>query len=186
MWQPSLPLRWQDGQLSEPEGGSPFLTPRYARLRYGQSLTEDEIEMLKQVPLEPQRITDGCTARAAMGGIGGSVLGLLMGGFFHTMAPPTMVDTSLSTFEQIRLSYKGFGQACTRSARQFGKFGVVYAGVECAMERERASMDLQNAIYAGCITGGIIAFQGGPGAMAMSCGGLAAFSAVIEMVMGHH
>mmetsp|Transcript_14736 Transcript_14736/g.29952 ORF Transcript_14736/g.29952 Transcript_14736/m.29952 type:complete len:175 (+) Transcript_14736:57-581(+) len=158
---------------------NPFISERYRLLRYKPPLPPDQ-----QMGLDAERIMSGCTAHAGLGGIGGAVMGLLMGGFFHTMQPMN-VDTSLSTAEQLRLSYKGFGQACTRMSRNFAKVGVVYAGVECALERERGTKDIPNAMYAGCVTGGVLAFQAGPQAMALGCAGFAAFSMVIELVMGH-
>lgn len=70
-------------------------------------------------------------------------------------------------------------------SRNFAKVGVVYAGMECFLERERAARDLPNAILSGCAAGGVLAFQGGPSGMALGCLGFAAFSAVIETVMDH-
>merc|ERR1712110_386405 len=107
----------------------------------------EELELQQAQSLEPDRIVDGCTARAALGGVGGGVMGLLMGGFFHAMQPIN-VDTSLGTWDQIRMSYKGFGQSCVRMSRNFGKVGFVYAGIECFMERERGIKDVPNAVYA--------------------------------------
>ncbi|CAE7638394.1 tim22 [Symbiodinium pilosum] len=69
----------------------------------------EEIEMLRNTTLGT-RVVEGCTLRAAISGVGGAGLGLLMGGFLHTMQPPPNIDTTLSTMEQIRQSYKGFGQ----------------------------------------------------------------------------
>uniref|UniRef100_A0A7S1MNT9 Mitochondrial import inner membrane translocase subunit TIM22 n=1 Tax=Alexandrium catenella TaxID=2925 RepID=A0A7S1MNT9_ALECA len=158
---------------------NPFVSERYRFLNYKPPLPPE-----MQQSLDVERIMSGCTAHAALGGIGGSVMGLLMGGFFHAMQPMN-VDTSLSTWQQLRLSYKGFGTACTRMSRNFAKVGVVYAGVECFLERERATKDIPNAMYAGCATGGVLAFQAGPQAMALGCAGFAAFSMVIELVMGH-
>lgn len=112
-------------------------------------------------------------------------MGLLMGGFFHAMQPIN-VDTSLGTWDQIRMSYKGFGQSCIRMSRNFGKVGFVYAGIECFMERERGIKDVPNAMYAGCAAGGVLAFQAGPQSMAFGCAGFAAFSAVIECFMVGH
>ncbi|CAE8625680.1 unnamed protein product, partial [Polarella glacialis] len=167
------------------DGPNPYMKERYRLLTYGQRPTAEDLEMMRQMSLEPQRIVDGCTGRAMLGGVGGAVMGLLMGGFFHTMQPMNHIDTSLGTWEQIKQSYKGFGQACSRMSRNFAKVGVVYAGVECFLERERASKDIQNAMYAGCVTGGILGFQAGPSGMAFGCAGFAAFSGVIELVMGH-
>mmetsp|Transcript_72389 Transcript_72389/g.125504 ORF Transcript_72389/g.125504 Transcript_72389/m.125504 type:complete len:168 (+) Transcript_72389:94-597(+) len=156
----------------------PFLSDRYRLLNYFPRQPE-------QLQLEPDRMVSGCAAHASIGALGGSVMGLLMGGFFHTMQP-MQVDTTASTWEQIRQSYRGFGQACTRMSRNFGKVGCVYAGVDCLFERQRGVKDVPNAIYAGCAAGAILAFQGGPGGMAFGCAGFAAFSAVIETLMGHN
>mmetsp|Transcript_16849 Transcript_16849/g.39539 ORF Transcript_16849/g.39539 Transcript_16849/m.39539 type:complete len:178 (+) Transcript_16849:92-625(+) len=158
---------------------NPYTRERYRLLQYRPPLPPEQ-----QLAIDPERMMNGCTAHVLMGGVGGSVFGLLAGGFFHTMQPMN-VDTSLSTWQQLRLSYKGFGQACTRMSRNFAKVGVVYAGVECFLERERAIKDLPNAMYAGCVTGGVLAFQAGPQAMALGCASFAAFSAVIETLMGH-
>merc|ERR1711904_119104 len=103
--------------------------------------------------------------------------GLMMGGFMHTMQPIN-VDHTLSTAEQIKASYRGFGQSCSRMARGFAKVGVLYSAVECVIERERASHDVPNAVYAGCVTGGLLALQAGPQAMGFGCAGFAIFSAI--------
>eukprot|EP00928_Gymnodinium_smaydae_P065255 TRINITY_DN48422_c0_g1_i1.p1 TRINITY_DN48422_c0_g1~~TRINITY_DN48422_c0_g1_i1.p1 ORF type:complete len:205 (-),score=42.34 TRINITY_DN48422_c0_g1_i1:322-861(-) len=179
MWRESTFVRCSEAPVNQAD---PYTTDRYRFLRYGPWAQPGAEAPPPQ--LDGSRIIDGCTARVIMGTVGGSVMGLLMGGFFHTMQPLN-VDTTLSTREQLRQSYKGFGQACSRMARQFGKVGAVYAGIECFMERARASKDVPNAMYAGCFTGGVLAFQAGPQAMAMGCAGFAAFSAVIETMMAH-
>eukprot|EP00438_Fugacium_kawagutii_P001840 Skav215876 [mRNA] locus=scaffold2770:165484:185595:- [translate_table: standard] len=113
----------------------------YKTLNYARRMTSEETELMRNTGLGT-RVVEGCTMRAAMSGVGGAVLGLLMGGFMHAMQPPPDIDTSLSSMEQIRQSYKGFGQACIRMSRNFAKVGVVYAGMECFLERERAARDL--------------------------------------------
>mmetsp|Transcript_1809 Transcript_1809/g.3124 ORF Transcript_1809/g.3124 Transcript_1809/m.3124 type:complete len:181 (+) Transcript_1809:82-624(+) len=180
MWQQSFPVRCQESLAGE----NPYLSEKYRILNYARRMTTEETEMMRNTSLGT-RVVEGCTVRAAMSGVGGAVLGLLMGGFMHAMQPPPDIDTSLSTMEQIRQSYKGFGQACIRMSRNFAKVGVVYAGMECFLERERAARDLPNAILSGCAAGGVLAFQGGPSGMALGCLGFAAFSAVIETVMDH-
>eukprot|EP00929_Paragymnodinium_shiwhaense_P000699 TRINITY_DN100932_c0_g1_i1.p2 TRINITY_DN100932_c0_g1~~TRINITY_DN100932_c0_g1_i1.p2 ORF type:complete len:181 (-),score=35.93 TRINITY_DN100932_c0_g1_i1:143-685(-) len=180
MWRQSFRVARCEDVLDEDH--NPFTTNRYRHLRYGAAALPEAEQPASQIDVS--RLMDGCLFRSALGGFGGGVMGLLMGGFFHTMQPVN-VDTTLSSWEQIKMSYRGFGQACTRMARNFSKVGVVYAGVECWLERERAARDLPNAMYAGCITGGILAFQAGPQAMAWGCGGFAVFSAIIEVAMGH-
>mmetsp|Transcript_22401 Transcript_22401/g.42257 ORF Transcript_22401/g.42257 Transcript_22401/m.42257 type:complete len:180 (+) Transcript_22401:55-594(+) len=178
---------WRTSFVACQDGGSmanPYLSEQYRTLNYLRKMEPAEIEMMRNTTLGT-RVVEGCTLRAAISGVGGAGLGLLMGGFLHTMQPPPNIDTSLSTMEQIRESYKGFGQACVRMSRNFAKVGVVYAGVECFFERERACRDLPNAILSGCVTGGVLAFQGGPSGMALGCAGFAAFSGVIETLMDH-
>mmetsp|Transcript_43127 Transcript_43127/g.125561 ORF Transcript_43127/g.125561 Transcript_43127/m.125561 type:complete len:179 (+) Transcript_43127:78-614(+) len=178
MWRVSGPvLCFEDASSTSP--ANPYLSERYRSLKYGAATLPPPPPQL-----DPTRLMDGCTSRALIGGVGGAVMGLLMGGFMHTMQPMN-VDTTLSTAEQIRQSYKGFGQACTRMSRNFAKVGCVYAGVECTFERSRAQRDIPNAMYAGCVTGAVLAFQAGPGAMAMGCAGFAAFSGVIETFLAH-
>lgn len=167
---------WDSSQPDLTRDMAPYLSNRYLGLQYIRPQP-------KMVQYEFERVQGGCTSHAIMGGFMGTGMGLLMGGFFHSMQPMDNIDTTLSTWEQTRLSYRGFGQACFRMARNFGKIGVVYGAVECCLERERASKDVPNAMYAGCVTGGILAFQAGPQAMAFGCAGFAAFSAVIESFM---
>mmetsp|Transcript_81137 Transcript_81137/g.160824 ORF Transcript_81137/g.160824 Transcript_81137/m.160824 type:complete len:175 (+) Transcript_81137:26-550(+) len=174
MWRASNPVK-----VSQDAVEQNLITDRFRLLQYRPPIPPE-----LQPAIDVERLTNGCTFHALIGGFGGGVMGLLMGGFFHTMQPMN-VDTSLSTWHQIRQSYRGFGQACTRMARNFSKVGFIYAGVECSLERERAKKDIPTAMYAGCVTGGILAFQAGPQAMALGCAGFAAFSAVIETFMGH-
>ena len=49
--------------------------------------------------------------------------------------------------------------------------------------QKRARQDIDNHLYTGCLTGGILGATGGPWAACMGCGGFAAFSYVIETYM---
>lgn len=69
------------------------------------------------------------------------------------------------------------------SAKNFGKLGAMYSGIECCIEGLRAKNDLTNSVAAGCVTGGILAYKAGPQAAALGCGGFAAFSAAIDAYM---
>mmetsp|Transcript_49774 Transcript_49774/g.131978 ORF Transcript_49774/g.131978 Transcript_49774/m.131978 type:complete len:181 (-) Transcript_49774:114-656(-) len=180
MWRPSGEVTQEtiDAALNPNLNANPYLNDRYRWVAYNNN------PPVAPPVLDAGRLMEGCTARAAMGGIGGGVMGILMGGFFHTMQPMN-IDTTLSTWDQIRQSYKGFGEACRRMSRNFAKLGVLYASVDCFLERERAAKDIPNSMYAGCVTGGILAFQSGPQAMALGCGGFALFSGIIESFMAH-
>ncbi len=60
----------------------------------------------------------------------------------------------------------------------------VYATIECYIERNRAKHDLTNSVTAGCATGAALSYKSGPAAMCIGCAGFAAFSVVIDKLMG--
>ncbi|EER01990.1 conserved hypothetical protein [Perkinsus marinus ATCC 50983] len=161
-----------------------FLRPEYRHLSF---VNKDQAEYSnltywQRIKMNPQVIFESCIGRAVSSYFMGGALGLLMGGFFHTMQPID-VDASLPFRQQVRQAYKGFGQASLSMAKGFAVCGAVYSGVDCFVERARGSHDLNNSIYAGCLTGAALAYKGGPQAMAMGCAGFAAFSIVIDSFM---
>ena len=62
-------------------------------------------------------------------------------------------------------------------AKGFGFMGAVFAGSECVIEKGRAQHDIYNSVYAGCATGGALAYRAGPRAM---CAGCATFCSVFS------
>jgi import inner membrane translocase subunit TIM22 len=68
-------------------------------------------------------------------------------------------------------------------AKNFGKVGALYSGIECGIEGLRAKNDLVNSVAAGCVTGGVLAKNAGPQAAAGGCLAFAAFSAAIDAYM---
>lgn len=68
-------------------------------------------------------------------------------------------------------------------AKNFGKVGAMFAGIECGIEGLRAKNDLANGVAAGCLTGGLLARGGGPMAVGGGCAAFAAFSAAIDAYM---
>src|SRR4051812_32350718 len=70
--------------------------------------------------------------------------------------------TSLPIREQLRLGLKDMGKTSLSSAKNFGTIGMLFAGTECGIEGLRAKNDLYNGVAAGCITGGVLARNGGP------------------------
>lgn len=164
-----------------------LMTDKYRNLRIGsRGDLAEPLTFLELVQIQPDKLFESCAVRAAFSGVAGVGLGALMGGFFHTMQPvDSSIDEKLSFREQFRRQYKGFGANCVRMAKGFGRVGLVYSGIECAIERERAQKDIPNAMYAGCLTGAVLAYKAGPQGMAMGCAGFAAFSAAIEAIMNH-
>lgn len=137
-------------------------------------------------PVPPTRFMEGCAFKSTMAATLGGGFGVLMGGFFFTMQPPE-IDNSKTTWEQIKRSYKGFGQNCARMGRGFAKFGLIYSAVECVIERGRGSHDIANAAYAGCATGGVFGASAGPSSACLGCVGMATLSVVMEKyMMGRH
>ena len=70
-------------------------------------------------------------------------------------------------------------------AKGFGAMGALFAGSECVIEKTRAKHDIYNSVYAGCFTGGSIAYSTGPKGMCAGCLTFAAFSALIDKIMEH-
>lgn len=163
-----------------------LMTDKYRHLRIGpRTELAEPLTFYQLIQVQPDKLFESCIVRSVFSGVAGLGLGALMGGFFHTMQPVDSFNENLTFREQMRLQYKGFGANCVRMAKGFAKVGLVYSGIECAIERERAQRDIPNAVYAGCLTGAVLAYQAGPQGMAMSCAGFAAFSAIIEAVMNH-
>lgn len=85
--------------------------------------------------------------------------------------------------DQLRHGFKDMGTRSWSMAKNFGKVGGLYAGIECGVEGLRAKNDLANGVAAGCLTGGLLARAGGPMAMGGGCAAFAAFSAAIDAYM---
>lgn len=97
---------------------------------------------------------------------------------------PTAANiTSYPLKEQIKRGFKDMGSRSYSSAKNFGKVGAIFSGVECCIEGFRAKNDLKNGVMAGCITGGALAAPAGPQAAAFGCAGFAAFSLAIDSYM---
>lgn len=65
----------------------------------------------------------------------------------------------------------------------FAVVGGMFTASECVIEKMRAKHDIYNVASAGCATGAILAYSGGPKAMCVGCAGFAAFSVAIEKFM---
>lgn len=91
--------------------------------------------------------------------------------------------TSLPLRQQLKVGFKDMGTRSWGMARNFGKVGALFSGIECGIEGMRAKNDLANGVAAGCLTGGILAKNAGPQAIAGGCVAFAAFSAAIDAWM---
>ncbi|KAH6641485.1 Tim17/Tim22/Tim23/Pmp24 family-domain-containing protein [Chaetomium tenue] len=151
---------------------------------------------------------ESCYAKTAMSGVAGFALGGLFGLFMASMAYDTPYHTagagmpgapgvpgipgsaaagkpftSLPLRQQVAHGFKDMGARSWSTAKNFGAVGALFSGIECGIEGLRAKNDLGNGVAAGCLTGAILARNGGPQASAVGCAGFAAFSAAIDAWM---
>jgi len=85
--------------------------------------------------------------------------------------------------QQLKVGFKDMGSRSYSTAKNFGKVGLLFSGIECGIEGFRAKNDIGNGVAAGCLTGGLLARNGGPTAVAGGCAAFAAFSAAIDTWM---
>jgi len=88
--------------------------------------------------------------------------------------------SSLPWRQQLSVGFKDMGTRSYGMAKNFGKVGALFAGIECGIEGLRARNDMANGVAAGCLTGGILARNAGPQAAVGGCVAFAAFSAAID------
>ncbi|SCU98246.1 LAMI_0F13718g1_1 [Lachancea mirantina] len=144
-----------------------------------------------------------CPGKSAISGVTGFALGGVFGLFMASMAYDTplhspaagaaagaaglpntvqqMADLPLK--QQVKLQFADMGKRAYSSAKNFGYIGMIYSGVECAIESLRAKNDIYNGVAAGCLTGGGLAYKSGPTAALLGCAGFAAFSTAIDLYM---
>jgi len=139
-------------------------------------------------------LSNSCGAKAAIGVIGGGVMGLLMGVFLGAMSdatPPVQViggkDVPQAPLrEQLRTTFRATADKSLYWCRNFAFITGVFGGSECLVEKYRGKHDVWNSVASGCITGAALQAKQGPQAAAVGCGGFAAFSLVIDSFMGHY
>jgi import inner membrane translocase subunit TIM22 len=147
-------------------------------------------------PLPPDFswVSSSCGGKAAIGVVGGGVMGLLMGVFLGAMSdatPPVTViagkDVPQAPFrEQMRVVLRATGEKSLYWCRSFAFITGVFGGSECLVEKYRGKHDVWNSVASGCITGAALQAKSGPQAAAVGCGGFAAFSFAIDNLMGHY
>ncbi|KAL7543510.1 hypothetical protein ACHAXR_012796 [Thalassiosira sp. AJA248-18] len=139
-------------------------------------------------------LSESCGGKAAIGVIGGGVMGLVMGVFMGAltdMTPPVTIIEGREVpqaplKEQVRTTLRATADKSIYWCRQFAFITGVFGGSECLVEKYRGKHDVWNAVVSGCITGAAMQAKQGPQASAIGCGGFAAFSLVIDSVMGTH
>ncbi|OAL51117.1 mitochondrial import inner membrane translocase, subunit Tim17/22 [Pyrenochaeta sp. DS3sAY3a] len=99
-----------------------------------------------------------------------------------TLAAPVPI-TDLPLRQQLKHGLRDMYRSSVSSGKNFAKVGAIFSGTECAIEGLRAKNDLYNGVAGGCLTGGILARNAGPQAVAIGCAGFAAFSLAIDAYM---
>ncbi|PHH75674.1 hypothetical protein CDD80_2193 [Ophiocordyceps camponoti-rufipedis] len=141
-----------------------------------------------------QGAMESCLGKSIMSGVMGFGMGGLFGMFMASMSYDTPFGSPITNAagqnlsdlplrKQLKLGLKDMGTRSYSMAKNFGKVGALFAGIECGIEGLRAKNDLGNGIAAGCLTGGILAKNAGPQAVAGGCVAFAAFSAAIDTWM---
>ena len=147
-----------------------------------------------QAPMDYQWLTESCGIKSAIGVVGGGAMGLVMGVFLGAMSDMTPPVTVLNgkevpqapLKEQMRTTLRATAEKSLYWSRNFAFITGVFGGSDCLVEKYRGTHDVWNSVLSGCITGAAMQAKQGPQAAAMGCGGFAAFSLVIDKVMGHH
>jgi import inner membrane translocase subunit TIM22 len=139
-------------------------------------------------------LSESCAGKAAIGVLAGSVCGLVMGVFLGAMSdmtPPVTIINGKEVpqaplREQMRTTLRATGEKSLYWARNFAFITGVFGGTDCLVEKYRGTHDVWNSVLSGCVTGAAMQAKQGPQAAAIGCGGFAAFSLVIDKVMGTH
>jgi import inner membrane translocase subunit TIM22 len=147
-----------------------------------------------QLPPDFSWMSSSCGGKAAIGVFGGGIMGLLMGVFLGAMSdatPPVQTiggkDVPQAPLrEQVRVTMRATAEKSLYWCKNFAFITGVFGGSECLVEKFRGKHDMWNAVASGCITGAALQAKSGPQAAAVGCGGFAAFSIVIDSVMGNY
>ncbi|KAL7576344.1 hypothetical protein ACA910_018160 [Epithemia clementina (nom. ined.)] len=148
----------------------------------------------QEIPPDYSWLGNSCGGKAAIGVIGGGIMGLLMGVFLGALSdatPPVQVIGGKEVpqaplREQMKVVFRATADKSLFWCRNFAFITGVFGGSECLVEKYRGKHDVWNSVMSGCITGAALQAKQGPQAAAFGCGGFAAFSLVIDNVMGHY
>lgn len=135
---------------------------------------------------------ENCVTKSIVSGVLGGAMGAMFGILFSGSGDLSHIpvpDKDGNYAPTQKYSWRKHAKDTWKSAKWYGKsFGVVgtiFAGSECVIEKARGRSDIYNGLGGGCFSGAALAYKGGPHSMVMGCAGFAAFSLVIDSVMGH-
>jgi mitochondrial import inner membrane translocase subunit TIM22 len=188
-----VPLRTTaDAKNRNPEMAIDSLT-RLA-LPFCQPWSLSPSQQAAQVPPDFSWLGNNCGGKAAIGLVAGGAMGLVMGVFLGAMSDATPPVTLIGgkevpqapLREQLKVTLRATAEKSKYWCRQFAFITGVFGGTDCLVEKFRGKHDVWNSVASGCITGAALQAKQGPQAAAIGCGGFAAFSLVIDTVMGTH
>ena len=116
----------------------------------------------------------------------GGAFGFLFGTFFGTNMTtplPEPGEPKIPLRVQMMQHLKESGRVGMQHARNFAAIGGLFATTQCVIEKSRAVNNPMNGLYAGCLTGAMLAYKGGPSGIALGCAGFGAFSYAIDHFM---
>ena len=120
----------------------------------------------------------------------GLVMGVFMGALTDMSPPMTVFEgrdvPQAPLREQMLATMRATADKSIYWCRQFAFIMGVFGGSECLVEKYRGKHDVWNAVASGCVTGVAMQAKSGPQASAIGCGRFAAFSLIIDSVMGTH
>lgn len=127
---------------------------------------------------------ESCVFKSAFSAVAGAGFGLAMGVFTASIDPMyTISPDRPPTMKEIWIEMK------TRSishAKSFALIGALFSIIECNIETYRSKSDILNGVSAGFLTGGVMGLRAGIKPGLFGGLGFAAFSYVIESLLGGH
>ncbi|KAK4057125.1 Mitochondrial import inner membrane translocase subunit tim22 [Microbotryomycetes sp. JL221] len=168
---------------------APFVVPGYEPNTIpgsAEKTPEERAEILQNIK-QTRFVQAGIESPAAKAVMSGGI-GFALGAFFSLMGSSfTLEDpfqqqkyNGMKTMQKAKLVFKDMGVSMWRQGKGFGMVGALYAGTECIVEGYRAKNDIRNSLYAGAISGAVLARNSGLRAMVLGGLGFAAFSGAID------
>lgn len=139
-----------------------------------------------------QDMMNNCAVQAIISGGVGAMFGVAFGLFTasldnaqHGGLEAIPIEPQKPTRVVLKEMFNNMRTKSFSYAKGFGAMGLLFSGTECVIEKYRAKHDHYNAPAAGCVSGAILAHNGGIKAMCLGCVSFAAFNAAISYYLGH-